>query len=233
MFAPHGCRLPPRPGRRVFHDEPPRDDRTAENGLRATNLERTVVDITRFLDRYPAIAALDMFLRAGVRVDEIARHAASLPVAPGTRQLHDLLRHTDPRAQSPGESRTRLQIIDAGFPPPDSQIHVLHPTGSVSYLDLGYPDYGIGIEYDGREHHTHPDDRHHDRFRRERIEGLDWKLLVIGAETIRHPGPYLDTLLMLLLRHGWNPAPARLAEVRHRIRRLAAQANQSARRRPS
>ena len=42
----------------------------------------------------------------------------------GVVQARELLELSDPRAESPQESRTRLRCVDAGFPCPEPQIEV-------------------------------------------------------------------------------------------------------------
>ncbi len=66
-----------------------------------------------------------------------------------------MLRSTDSGAQSPQETYLRLLLIDDGLPPPQTQIPVLGDNGSVvAYLDMGWPDLMVAVEYDGEQHRT-------------------------------------------------------------------------------
>ena len=58
-----------------------------------------------------------------------------------------------PRAESPGESWVRLEIIDNLFPPPVLQWSVRRDGRELFLLDLAYPGLKIAIEYDGEEFH--------------------------------------------------------------------------------
>ena len=59
----------------------------------------------------------------------------------------------DGGAQSPKETWLRLLIVDAGFPRPQTQIPVRNEWGwAEAYLDMGWEDIKVAVEYDG-EHH--------------------------------------------------------------------------------
>ena len=72
--------------------------------------------------------------------------------APGSRACCDLV---DEGAQSPKETWLRLLLIEAGFPRPQTQIPVLAPDGYPRYyLDMGWPEFMVAVEYDGEQHRT-------------------------------------------------------------------------------
>jgi hypothetical protein len=69
-----------------------------------------------------------------------------------------VLAHADRRAGSPMETRLRMLIVQAGLPRPEVQWPVQDPrTRTAVWLDLSWPDRMIGIEYEGQDHHTEPD----------------------------------------------------------------------------
>ena len=65
-----------------------------------------------------------------------------------------MLETVDAGAQSPQETYLRLDLIDAGFPRPTTQIPVARPCGRWYYLDMGWPDIMVAVEYDGEHHRT-------------------------------------------------------------------------------
>jgi very-short-patch-repair endonuclease len=73
--------------------------------------------------------------------------AASHPGDRGLRRLRAALALSDPRAESPMESRIRVALQRYGLPPPVVQ----HPVGPYR-ADLAYPAVRLAIEYDGRDH---------------------------------------------------------------------------------
>ena len=122
--------------------------------LQTTNTARTVIDLARTYSRMDALALLDSALRGEVRydalVEELTRHAGRR----GFRQATELLGYATPKAESPMESRTRMRCIDAGLPVPDVQVYVPIPFGTERWLDLGWKDLRIGLDYDSIDFHS-------------------------------------------------------------------------------
>jgi very-short-patch-repair endonuclease len=68
----------------------------------------------------------------------------------------------------------RLRVLDMGVPRPELQIPVYDMFGVVRfYLDMGWPQWMLALEYDGVE--FHPEDRaDHDSSRRDWITARGW-----------------------------------------------------------
>ncbi|WP_141681897.1 endonuclease domain-containing protein, partial [Mycobacterium malmoense] len=89
----------------------------------------------------------------------------------------------DPGAQSPRESYLRLLLIDAGLPRPQTQIPVLGVDGMpVAYLDLGWAEDMVAVEYDGDQHRTDRGQYVKDIRRMEMLEQLGWTIVRVVAE---------------------------------------------------
>jgi very-short-patch-repair endonuclease len=101
-------------------------------------------------------------------------------------QLRDVVGLADGGAESPQESRTRLVLTDAGLRPTQTQIEVYGPFGNhVGRIDMGYPEWKVGVEYDGEQHWTNPAIRARDIDRQAELEGLGWRLVRVSAEMLR------------------------------------------------
>jgi len=84
----------------------------------------------------------------------------------------------NPGAQSPRESYLRLLLIDAGLPRPQTQIPVPGVDGiPLAYLDLGWPEYMVAVEYDCDQHRTDRRQFVKDIRRLEMLERMGWNLL--------------------------------------------------------
>ncbi len=144
-------------------------------GLAVTTPLRTAWDLGRV--RWPerALAALDAMLRLGVFThDELL---AGIERFRGQRWVTTLRAYAplaDGRAASPGESVLRLRWIDTGLPRPTPQFEVWVDGVLIAVLDLAHPELGYAAEYDGEEWHTSPEQRDHDRCRREAVERRGW-----------------------------------------------------------
>ncbi|MGZ4583036.1 MAG: DUF559 domain-containing protein [Mycobacterium sp.] len=153
-------------------------------GLAITTPERTAFDIGRRGAVRSAVVRLDALARAtGFKVDDVLRVAKRHPGSPGLRRLETALELVDPGAQSPRESYLRLLLIDAGFPRPQTQIPVLGVDGMpVAYLDLGWEERMVAVEYDGDQHRTDRRQYVKDIQRMETLERMGWIVVRVVAE---------------------------------------------------
>lgn len=100
------------------------------------------------------LAVLDSALRAqATNQPALAAMSAQLHVN-RIGEVRDLVTLADPRAESPPESWLRWVCHDAGLPAPVPQCWVECADGQWVRLDLGWPRYKLGLEYDGVQFHT-------------------------------------------------------------------------------
>ena len=160
------------PGMARHEVDVPDADITEVAGIRCTGVARTVADLCRALRPEPAVAVADAaFGRAAWHpdaggYDEVA-HAAFLDAvrsrmervaaARGVRQGRQVLELADGRAESPGESLNRLQLLRAGFRRIRLQVPVPGPLGRDYRVDASVDDVPVWIEFDGARKYT--DDR--------------------------------------------------------------------------
>lgn len=130
------------------------DERTTLAGMSVTTPERTAFDLGRLIDGDEAVERLDALGRAtrldrGAVAEVALRHRGS----PGMPALHRALELHDAGAESPRETWLRLLLIRAGFPWPATQIPVCDERGyPIYFLDMGWEDVMIAVEYDGDQH---------------------------------------------------------------------------------
>jgi very-short-patch-repair endonuclease len=220
----HGTGLDPTHGTRLYRWELADDEITVVRELPTTTLERTLVDCARILPRLEALAAADQLLRAEADLDRARSIAARRPwPTQQRRRIAEILGMADPRSESPMESWCRCMIIDAGLPKVDPQVRVRLPDGGNAFLDLGFEEYRLGVEYDGLAFHTSPADSAHDRRRRALVAQTGWALGVFQApRVIADPAAMLWQVTGQLQTRGWSPQPERLERVRKRINFIAA-----------
>jgi hypothetical protein len=144
-------------------------------GTVATTAERTAVDLARTVARLDALPVLDAALAAGActqeaLVGEAARHTRLR----GVRQARELIALACEGPESPPESRLRLLCRDAKLPPPTVQLAVSDGRAR-RWIDLGWEDAMVGLEYDG-EVHDGPDRRRSDRRRHNWFQDLGWTM---------------------------------------------------------
>ncbi|MBO9522613.1 MAG: DUF559 domain-containing protein [Nocardioidaceae bacterium] len=145
--------------------------------LRVTTPLRTALDLGCNLWRMDALAALDAFRHQfGLTVADFHRELARFRGRRGVIQLRALLPLSDPRAESPRESWTRLALYEAGLPKPELQWWVEIDGVPTYRLDHAYPAHRVAVEYDGAEFHT---DVERDRERRHELGRMGWQVIVV------------------------------------------------------
>ncbi|HVX42425.1 MAG TPA: DUF559 domain-containing protein [Mycobacteriales bacterium] len=136
--------------------------------IRVTSAPRTLHDLLTTCDRLTAVWAVEQALRQ--KLIERAELSASLrPV-----RAREWCALADERSESPLETAVRLVLVDGGLPPPELQIPV---QDGVFRIDLGYREFSVGIEADGKETHDRPDAIYADRWRANALNQLGWRLL--------------------------------------------------------
>jgi hypothetical protein len=154
------------------------------DGRAVTTPERTAFDIGRRGAVHSAVVRLDALARAtGLKIDDVLRVARCHPRSPGLRRLETALELVDPGAQSPRESYLRLLLVDAGFPRPQTQVPVLGVDGiPLAYLDLGWEENLVAVEYEGDQHRTDRRQYVKDLQRIEMLERMGWIIVRVVAE---------------------------------------------------
>ena len=161
-----------------------RDDIMTIGEVRLTTPLRTALDLGCWLSRREALAALDGFRRVhGLTRRDFQQELSRYRRRRGVVQLRQLVPLADGRSESPGESWTRLCIIDDGLPCPTPQYWVVHRGVPIYRLDLAYPACKVVIEYDGSEHHDSLDQQEHDAKRREWLRRHGWTVIVVRKDS--------------------------------------------------
>lgn len=116
-----------------------------------TSPARTVVDLARSVGFEEAIFVTDAALRLGLvtatEIESALRRIGGWRGAPAARRV---VAFADGRAESPGESRSRVALLRAGPPPPELQWPVRAATGEVlGYADFAWPESATVGEFDG------------------------------------------------------------------------------------
>ena len=192
------------------------------SGVATTTPARTAADLACLFGRREAIAVLDAFMRVcGVTHPELEELVTRFAGRRGVTQLRELVTLATPLAESAGESWTRIDILDAGFPAPEPQFWI-KVNGVEKYrLDLAYPQWKIVVEYDGEDFHTSPEDRARDQRRREWLRRRGWIVIVVTKEDFRRAssGDWLAELRAALDERMPRARKPRYARAERSVRR--------------
>ncbi|OBG30559.1 hypothetical protein A5672_01800 [Mycobacterium alsense] len=174
------------------------------DGLAVTTPQRTAFDIGRRGTIGLAVARLDaLAVATDFKVKDVEELAGKHRHTRGQRQLQRALDLVDGGAQSPKETWLRLQLITAGFPRPRTQIPVPGPDGFPRYfLDMGWEDIKLAVEYDGGQHWTDPSQFAADVDRAEYLAALGWTVVRVVSRHRR-----CDVIRRV--RRAWDARPRR------------------------
>jgi hypothetical protein len=189
----------------VHTDYLARGETRSVDGMSVTTAARTAFDIGRRLDLEGGVQRIDALMNAAdVKAAEVEAVAARHPGVRGLRQLRETLGLVDGGAESPYESLTRLLLVQAGFPRPQTQIPVLDEYGLViAYIDMGWTEWLVGVDFDGAHHWTNPKQRTRDVERYAKLPELGWiDVRLTSGMLHNNPRAFLDRVGAALVTRG-------------------------------
>jgi very-short-patch-repair endonuclease len=171
------------PGIQTHRDRIDQDEIDLVVGVTVTSPVRTVLDFGCWYPTMTAVAGIDALARAvEIKAADVELLAHRYVGRRGIRRARQAVDLFDPGAQSPKESWLRVVLIQAGLPKPQTQIPVLNEFGSaVAYLDMGWEDVKVAVEYDGEQHRSDRRQYTWDVRRLEMLERLGWIIIRVLA----------------------------------------------------
>lgn len=175
------------PGVAVWEERIETDEIAVVDGIRVTAPARTALDLARRHRLSLAVSSIDALAQVTeVKPADIELLAERYRGRRGMKAARAALALVDGGAQSPKETWLRLLLIRAGFPRPQTQIAVLNEFGwAEAYLDMGWEDILVAVEYDGDQHRSNRAQYVRDIRRLEMLQRRGWIVVRVIAED--HP----------------------------------------------
>jgi very-short-patch-repair endonuclease len=174
----------PQQGLLVRGDRIAKDEFQLLDGIPVTNVARTALDLACWYPTAEAVAAIDALGRAvELQMADVEMLAQRYRGRRGIRRARKALELSDAGAQSPKETWLRLVLTQAGLPRPQTQIPVSDEFGdAIAYLDMGWEDLKVAVEYDGDHHRSDRAQYRWDLRRMEMLQRLGWIIVrvVVG-----------------------------------------------------
>lgn len=157
-------------------------DCTTRRGMAVTTPLRTAYDLGRWLEVDEAAIMVDALLQTGrLTRAGLEDYVRAQPARRGVRRLRRVLAQCDGGAESPWETRTRLAIVQAGLPAPQTQLEICDVRGSfIGRADLGWRAWRVAIHYEGAGH-CRADQLTRDVRRGNRLAAADWRWVRVRA----------------------------------------------------
>lgn len=182
------------------------------NGLRTSGEADLFCELASLLDLVDLVVAGDSIAKgqgADALRDQVAEHQCAAGAT--ARRAAELVRDA---VESPMETRTRLLLMLAGFPPPRINHQIQHRQGHYR-PDLCWPELRLAVEYDGQHHRTDLGQWDRDIRRREWFQAQGWRVITLVARDIyQRPEETIQRVYAawrecggppLTLRQQWRP----------------------------
>jgi hypothetical protein len=190
----------------VIHRERLLDDEVCEvRGIPTTTAARTAFELGRRRPLRRAVANVDALANAtGLTAPQVTAVLRQHKGARGIVQLRSVVDLMDGGAESPQETHTRLVLVDAGTKRPVTQIEVCNRRGRVfARIDMGWPEFKVGVEYDGPQHWEDPLRRSRDIDRYAELTAQGWILIRVSAEILyQRPWIIVERVVAALRERG-------------------------------
>ncbi|WP_061001987.1 hypothetical protein [Mycolicibacterium mucogenicum] len=194
------------PGIFIHSDVLAEDETCVVQGINATTPARTAFDLGRRKGQTLAVVRVDALLQATqLKLPEVLALAERHPGVRGLRQLEQVLDLADYGGESPQETRLRLLFTNNGMRPTRTQIDVFDGRYHVGRIDMGWPEWKVGVQYDGIQHWTDPNQRTRDIDQTVEYEDLGWRIIRVGADLLRYRQPVIIARTRAQLRAAGGP----------------------------
>jgi predicted transcriptional regulator of viral defense system len=170
---------------------------TLVDGVLATSVTRTIVDLARTAPFESAVVMADWALRRRTTSRaELEECLQLMGPVPGSRAAARVIAFADPLSESVGESRSRVLMHRLRLPTPDLQVKVLRRDRSeIGRCDFGWKDRRTLGEFDGRVKYgrllkpgQHPGDVVFEEKRREdELRDHRWQVARWTWDDLDHP----------------------------------------------
>jgi AbiEi antitoxin C-terminal domain/Protein of unknown function (DUF559) len=189
-------------GVEVWEERIEADEIAVVNGMRVTTPARTALDLARRQPKSTAVAAIDALAQVvELKSADIELLAERYKGRRRIRAARSVIELVDGGAQSPKETWLRLLLVRAGFPRPQTQIAVRNEWGwAEAYLDMGWEDIKVAVEYDGDHHLSSRAQYVKDIRRLEMLERTGWIVVRVVAED--HPDDIVRRVHAALARRA-------------------------------
>ena len=181
------------------------DDVMHHRGLRLTSGAQTFLDLAACLPPWELVAVGDALLRAEhLDGHSLAARLARAARVRGVARARDCAPLLSPLAMSRPESVIRYWLAASHLPTPAPQVPVSDRwCRPVAHADLGYEEWKIALEYEGRQHADHDQfGRDIDRYSLMAADG--WLVLRFAGRHLHGPSVVLDRTRRALLSRGWR-----------------------------
>lgn len=181
--------------------------RTLHRGIPTTTPAQTFVEAARRLSLVDRVVAGDWLVDHGwIGLSRLQRFVDTSHDH-GVKRARRAMVFVRDRVESPRETVLRLMLVLARLPEPQPNVPLGSRDEFVGRPDLVYLAYRVIVEYDGLHHFQDRAQRDRDIKRREALEALGWRVIVITAEGMWRPLEVVWRVYRALRDRGYDGPP--------------------------
>lgn len=160
----------------------------ARDGLPVTGPDRTFVDCATRLSLIELVQVAEHLIHTGATTfDRLLTYCTERHLH-GVRRARRAMVLVVEGSESPMETLIRLMLVFARLPCPEANVWIVdHDGRRVARADLLFVRFKVIVEYDGWQHERSSRQRQRDRERREVLEALGYRLIVVTSADLRTP----------------------------------------------
>jgi hypothetical protein len=197
--------LPQRRGLSVHVRRLRGEDVVVVDGLRVTSPAQLFLDLAAGLPAAELVAVGDHLRRTGALTEaDLQRRLARGDRVRGVVRARACAAILSPLAMSRPESLMRYWLVRSDLPDPQPQVPILDRWGQqVAHADLGYPEWKVALEYEGRQH-ADPGQFGRDVDRYPLMAADGWLVLRFAGRHVTGPAVVVERTRRALVGRGWN-----------------------------
>jgi hypothetical protein len=182
------------------------DDVVFHRGLRLTSGAQTFLDLAAELPAQDLVAVGDALMRLEqLTADGLTERLTRADRVRGVVRARACAPLLSPLSMSRPESWMRYWLLISELPVPQAQVPIVNSRGvTVAHGDLGYPEWRVLLEYEGRQH-AEGDQFGRDVDRYSLMAADGWLVLRFAARHVGGPTVVVDRTRRALLSRGWTP----------------------------
>lgn len=182
------------------------DDVVVHRGLRLTSGAQTFLDLAAELPAQDLVAVGDALMRVEqLTAEGLTERLTRADRVRGVVRARACAPLLSPLSMSRPESWMRYWLLISELPAPQAQVPIVNSRGViVAHGDLGYPEWRVLLEYEGRQH-AEGDQFGRDVDRYSLMAADGWLVLRFAARHVGGPTLVVDRTRRALLSRGWTP----------------------------
>jgi len=174
---------------------------------------RTLIDVATDLGHVDLVRAGDWLVRLGLTSPDRLYAFAMTHHLNGVQRVRRIAPHIRKGVESVAETDLRLLLRFGRLPESEVNTNIWNQAGEfVARGDLPYREFKVLVEYDGWQHERDAQQRQHDHLRRERLEALGWRVIVVTVEDMKDPSEIVTRVYRALVDRGYAGPPPVLSD---------------------